>query len=107
MSNAISDAVTKLSAITNKYPIDWTTFDDTLKSLTDINVFDEKYEETILSEYITDGEFYKRGEILPIAIRHFLENGYDVYANEGRNGGLALSALCWSSYDRNILEAAK
>lgn len=107
MSNVISDAVRKLSAISKKNPIDWNAFDETLNSLADINVFDEEYEETILSEYITDGDFYKRGDVLPLAIRHFLANGYDVHANEGRNGSLALSALCWSSYDRNILEAAK
>lgn len=107
VSDIISSAVSKLSAITEKSPIDWKAFDEALASLEDINVFNEQYEETILSEYITDGEFYERGEVLLIAIQHFLTHGYDVHANNGRNGGLALSSLCWSSYDRNILEAAK
>lgn len=107
MNDAISEAVNKLTDITDRYPIDWSAFDDVLNSLTDINAFDEADEETILSEYIVDGDFKERGELLATAVRHFLSCGYDVRANEGRNGGLALSALCFSSYDRNVLETAK
>ncbi len=103
----IDDAVTELADITDKVHIDWTAFDNTLRNLEDINILDDDSEETILSKYITDGDFYGRGEILPIAVQHFLSNGYDVHAHNGKNGGLALSALCWSSYDRSILEAAK
>lgn len=107
MSNIISDSVSKLSAITDQTPIDWDAFDSILKGLEDINAYDEYYEETILSEFIMDGEFYKRGFILADVVRHFLACGYDVSANDGLNGGLALHSLCWSSYDHYVLEAAK
>ena len=96
MSNIISDSVSKLSAITDQTPIDWDAFDSILKGLEDINAYDEYYEETILSEFIMDGEFYKRGSILADVVRHFLACGYDVSANDGLNGGLALHSLCWS-----------
>lgn len=103
----ISDSVSKLSAITDQTPIDWDAFDSVLKGLEDINAYDEYDEETILSEFIMDGEFYKRGFILADVVRHFLACGYDVSANDGLNGGLALHSLCWSSYDHYVLEAAK
>ena len=95
MSNIISDAVSKLSAITEKIPIDWAAFDSVLMGLEDINAYDEHYEEPILSEFIMDGDFYKRGFILADIVRHFLACGYDVSANNGLNGGLALHSLCW------------
>lgn len=107
MSNTISDAISKLSAITEKTPIDWDAFDAVLNGLEDINAYDDKYEETILSEFIMDGDFYNRGFILADVVRHFLACGYDVSANDGLNGGLALHSLCWSSYDHYILDAAK
>ena len=72
MSNVISDSVSKLSAITDQTPIDWDAFDSVLKGLEDINAYDEHDEETILSEFIMDGEFYKRGFILADVVRHFL-----------------------------------
>lgn len=107
MSNIISDSVSKLSAITDHTPIDWDAFDSVLKGLEDINTYDNQYEETILSEFIMDGNFYNRGTILADIVRHFLSCGYDVSANKGLNGGLALQSLCWSSYDQHILDAAK
>lgn len=107
MSNVISDSVSKLSAITDQTPIDWEAFDSVLKGLEDINAYDDQYEDTILSELIMDGDFYNRGTILANIVRHFLSCGYDVSANDGLNGGLALQALCWSSYDQHILDAAK
>lgn len=107
MSNVISDSVSKLSAITDRIPTDWDAFDSVLKSFENINAYDDQYEETILSEFIMDGNFYNRGTILPDIVHHFLSCGYDVFANDGLNGGLALHALCWSSYDQHILDAAK
>ena len=107
MSNTISDAVSKLSAITDQIPTDWESFDSVLKGLEDINFYDEQYEETILAEFLMSGDFYNRGTILADIVRHFLSCGYDASANEGMNGGLALSALCWSSHDQHILDAAK
>lgn len=60
MSDVISDSVCKLSAITGQTPIDWDAFDSVLKGLEDINAYDEQSEETILSEFILYGNFYKR-----------------------------------------------
>lgn len=107
MSNIISNAVSKLSATTDQTPIDWDALDSLLKRIEDINTYDDQCEETILSEFIMCGDFYNRGTVLADIVRHFLSCGYDVSANEGMNGGLALSALCWSSYDQHILDAAK
>ena len=72
MSNIISDSVSKLSAITDQTPIDWDAFDSVLKRLEDINAYDDQYEETILSEFIMDGNFYNRGTTLADIVRHFL-----------------------------------
>ena len=44
---------------------------------------------------------------LPKIVRFFLSEGYDATKNNGRHGALALDALCWSSYDKYILDAAK
>lgn len=107
MRNVIIDSVSKLSAITDQTPIDWDAFDSVLKGFENINAYDDQYEETILSEFIMDGNFYNRGTILADIVRHFLSCGYDVSANDGLNGGLALRALCWSSYDQHILDAAR
>jgi len=107
MSKTITEAVSKLSTITDQTPIDWDAFDSVLKGLEDINTYDDKYEETILSEFIKAGDFYKRGFILTDVVRHFLACGYDVSANDGLNGSLALYSLCWSSYDHNVLDTAK
>ena len=103
----MGNIVSKLSAIIEKEPIDWDAFDSVLMGVENINAYDDQYEETLLSEFIMEGDFYKRGFILADVVRHFLACGYDVSANDGLNGGLALHSLCWSSYDYYILEAAK
>ena len=51
MSNVISDSVSKLSAITDRTPIDWEAFDDVLKGLENINACDVQNEETILTNH--------------------------------------------------------
>ena len=107
MHNAFNDAVSKLSAITEQDPIDWEALDSVLRGLENINLYDEQEEDTILSEILMSGGFYKRGELLADIVRHFLACGYDVSANGGMNGGMALHALCWSSYDHRFLDAAK
>lgn len=44
---------------------------------------------------------------MPAAVQHFLNAGYDVLANDGRNGVLALKQLRRTSYDKYIHDAAK
>lgn len=107
MRDRFADTIDKLTAITETAPVDWAAFDAVLGETEDVNIFDGEYEETLLSEFLMNDAFFERGEIMPEAIRRFLACGYDVTANEGRNGGLALSSLCWSSYDRYVLDAAR
>lgn len=107
MSDIISNTAGKLSSIIDTMPVDWEAFDMVLNGLDDINVIDAQDEETILSELIIWGNFLNHGFILPDVVRRFLSCGYDVSANNGLNGGLALQALCLSSYDQYILDAAK
>jgi len=107
MQDAINTAVKNLTKILKSEVIDWNIFDEELRKIEDINIYDEKYEETILTELLHEDCFYKNGALMPEVIKHFLVNGYDVLANEGANGGLVLSALCWSSYDKYVLESAK
>lgn len=44
---------------------------------------------------------------MPKIIEFFLENGYDVMRGDGLYGALALFSLCYSSYDKTIIDAAK
>ena len=105
MQDAINTAVKNLTKVLKSK--DWNIFDEELRKIEDINIYDKKYEETILTELLHEDCFYKNGALMPEVIKHFLVNGYDVLANEGANGGLVLSALCWSSYDKYVLESAK
>ncbi len=107
MSNIIDDAVSRLAEITEKDPLDWVAFDAILHGLENINIYDEEYEDTILSELFLHGSFYQRGEVLAEVVRHFLACGYDLSANGGMNGSLALEKLLWSSYDYKLLDVAK
>lgn len=68
----------------------------------------EKYEDgTILSEMEMHCSDDLHGKRLVKLIRLFLENGFDVRGNGGMNGGECLCQLCWSTYEPNILDAAK
>ena len=107
MALSFSDTVDALVEIVKKNPIDWAAFDTVLSTAEDINYLDEGAEETILSDFLYRSEFYWNGTLMPEAVRHFLAKGYDVKKNDGRNGGLVLSDLRYSSHDKFILEAAK
>lgn len=96
-----------LTAILNAKPIDWDAFDAKLMEYENINALSEGNEDTALTNFINYYEFYHNGELMSEVIRHFLRCGYDVSANNGKNGILALRALCWSSYDRYVLDAAR
>lgn len=100
-----------------------------LKEGADVNALVDSYGETLLSEIIMGCKVFdpcaycmdrdcdhcdedmndeKIGKhyLLEI-IRFFLDNGYDVARNDGHHGSQALRALCWSTYDKAILEAAR
>lgn len=64
--------------------IDWSAVELAVKSLGDS--INDKYEEgTILSELYMDANIYKNGEILTRLTKLFLDNGYDVTANDEKN----------------------
>lgn len=119
----------ELERCMNQYPPDFEKAKILLKEGADINAFSEFDNETLFSEvimnceafdpcmYCTDRECNNCNEdkddkeigkhyLLEI-IRFFLDNGYDVTQNDGHHGSEALHALCWSTYDKAILEAAK
>ena len=91
-----------LGRILNKKNIDWDLFDRELSKLSDINVIYE--EDTILSELYHE---CPDGTILVEITKRFLAAGYDVVANDGQNGAMCLHNLCWATYDKYILDAAK
>lgn len=68
-----------------------------------INEFEDGY--STLS-YLYD-IFYNKGETAILLTKLFLENGFDVSANNGKNGASCLSSLCWSLYDQYILDLAE
>lgn len=72
-----------------------------------INAVDDSNDETLLHRCIMDLYFGNESKFLPEMVRFFLENGYDVTRENGRFGAEALYALCWSTYDKMILDAAK
>lgn len=47
------------------------------------------------------------GRYLADVCRFFLENGYQVQANQGGHGGMCLLNLSWASYDHYVLDAAE
>ena len=86
--------------------IDWSAVELAVKSLGDS--INDKYEEgTILSELYMDANTYENGEILTRLTKLFLDNGYDVTANDEMNGAECLRNLCWSSYDKYVLHTAE
>lgn len=107
MADSIGKITEKLVKTISRNGIDWNTFEAVLSSIEDINMFDNESEETILSELLGNYVLYHNGSLMPDIIRSFIKHGYDVHANAGINGGLCLSQLCWSSYDKYVIDAAK
>lgn len=102
------EAISKLAKIAATRPVCWDSFDAVLSDIEDINIhFKDVDDETVLSEFLSYADFYKMGQDMPAAVQHFLNAGYDVHANGGRNGVLALQELCWTSYDKYVIDAAK
>lgn len=107
MGKGMDKIIKRLMSIVKRKAVDWNAFDAVLSEVKDINAFDDVYEGTILTEYIHQSFFFMNGALLPGSVCHFLTCGYDVRANGGRNGYLALKELCWSTYDRYLLDAAR
>lgn len=70
----------------------------------EINAYDEKQEESVLSDLYYN---YHPGYVNVRLTELFIKHGFDVKANEGKNGESCLCALCWSSYDHYVLHVAE
>lgn len=107
MSISIEEAISKLTKIVATCPVRWDSFDAVLSDIENINCLSEDEDETVLTEFLFSADFFKMGQEMPTAVQHFLNAGYDVLVNGGRNGVLALKDLCWTSYDKYVVDAAR
>lgn len=88
-----------------KRKTNWDNIEKYIQNMGDaINMLYE-YEESILSALYKC--HLRKGDVNERLTDLFLKHGFDVSANEGRNGASCLHALCWSSYDRYILPIAE
>lgn len=88
-----------------KRKTNWDNIEKYIQNMGDaINMLYE-YEESILSDLYKC--HLRKGDVNERLTDLFLKHGFDVSANEGRNGASCLHALCWSSYDRYILPIAE
>lgn len=97
--------LSKIDRLLAREDVDW----DKLESLLDVmkdSINDKINDETMLSDGM-HAVRYHDGETLLKLVEKCLEHGYDVSANGGFNGGHCLSELCWTTYDRYIIDAAK
>lgn len=94
----------KLYKELNKKKIDWEKVETIIKENQDyINKFVD--EDCSLSECYH--YFYQQGKDALKLTELFLEYGFDVSANEGKNGASCLESLCWSLHDQYVLEIAE
>ena len=107
MIDYIKDIVNKLLEIINKPDMDWDEFDAVLNSIDDINAYDEEYGIDILSTLL--GSIIRKKFLATDIVKHFMDCGYDVTANNGVNGGDTLSVLCAviGLYNYNIIDTVK
>lgn len=102
----MKDIADKIRQALNENIIDWNTLEKYVGSLGEkINMYDEQYDESILSESYK--AHFGAGYINEKLTDLFINYGFDVAANGGRNGASCLRALCWSSYDKYILNIAE
>lgn len=94
----------KLYKELNKRKINWDIVEKIIKENTEfINEFDG--ENCSLSECYHC--FYQKGKEALKLTNLFLDNGFDLSANDGKNGASCLTGLCWSLHDQYILEIAE
>ncbi len=70
-----------------------------------INEYDSEGCECALSDCLD--YFYNNGKSAVQLTKLFLDNGFDVTENDGKNGAACLHELCWSLYDQHVLEVAE
>lgn len=101
----MKDLTNRIYKELRKKIIDWNRVEEYIISLGDaINYYDDFEEECILSQAY---QGCSNGIVNVQLTELFLKHGFEVSANEGRNGASCLRALCWSSYDRYVLHVAE
>lgn len=102
----MKEIVDKIYKQVNKKEIDWEKLEEYISGLGDeINTYDEEENESILSELYSS---HSHPGIVNVRLTElFIQHGFDVKANEGKNGESCLCALCWSSYDHYVLHMAE
>ena len=103
MKQKYKDLIKSIRNTIYKYKIDWDICESYVKKLSPV-INEQLDDECILSDFMYD---FSRGDRLLKFVRLFLENGFDVNGNNGRNGALCLHELCWSTYDEYILQIAE
>lgn len=107
IAKKISKNVDRLCAALGKRNPDFCNFTKELRKIDDINAYDREYGDTLLSVLIPEDSFCQNKASITEAVRIFLENGYDVKANDGANGIEVLKALCYAYDDKDIIPTAK
>lgn len=117
----------ELEKCMDQYPPDFEGAMTLLQNGADINATTDFERETLLSDIImyyddinpckhctskdcsdcADHDNEYDNHYLPEIVRFFLESGYDVTFGNGAHGGESLYALCFSTHDKYILDAAK
>lgn len=103
MKQKYKDLIKSIRNTIYKNKIDWDICESYVKKLSPV-INEQLDDECILSDFMYD---FSRGDRLLKFVRLFLENGFDVNGNNGRNGALCLHELCWSTYDEYILQIAE
>ena len=102
----MKEIISKIAMQLKQKFIDWSEVEEAIKCLGEnINMYDDGSEECILSELYMST--HRPGTCNKMLTELFVKHGFDVSANEGKNGASCLSALCWSSYDEYILHIAE
>jgi len=102
----MKNIIDKIYRELNKKEIDWDGLAEYISVLGEtINLYDDKTKESILSEAYMCHR--KSGSVNKRLTDLFIKYGFDVSANDGKNGASCLRALCWSSYDKYVIHIAE
>ena len=104
MEQKYIDMVEKISKMIYCNKMDWEKCESYIKELKPY--INDRYDidDCILSHFISE---HHNGKDLLRLVKLFIENGFDVNGNNGRNGASCLHELCWSTYDEYILQIAE
>ena len=98
----------ELISTAHALPVDFARMQQLVDLGADVNALMGTDMENVFSECIEGfGYDEEDGSGLPELCRFFLRNGFDVHGHNDTAGTVCLEALCFSSYDRYILDAAK